>query len=109
MTETQIKQTLWFRYDDIDKIPVITECIEEEIKRTCGEKLLYVRALWTEFKEDHLEVNVSTLFTIKPTSSEASEMKQNVLLAISQAVHKKGVEFAIPTSICRNENVPLPS
>jgi len=109
MTETQIKQTLWFRYDDIDKIPLITQSIEEEIKATCGENLLSVRALWTEFKEDHLEVVVSTLFTIKPTSSDASEMKEKVLLAISKAVRKKGVEFAIPTSICRNENVPPPS
>ena len=107
--ETQIKQTLWFRYDDIDKIPVLTASIEEEIKLTCGENLLSVRALWTEFKEDHLEIIVSSLFAIKPTSSEASEIKQKVLLAISQAVHKKGVEFAIPTSICRNENVPPPS
>lgn len=109
MTESQVKQTLWFRYDDIDMIPVILQSIEEEIKTTCDDKLLSVRGLWTEFKEDHLEAVVSAQFAINPTSSEASETKQKVLLAIAQAVHKNGVEFAIPTSICKNENVPVPA
>lgn len=105
MTTSQVKQTLWFRYDDIDEIPLILQSIEEQIQTDCntGGKLLSVRALWTDFKEDHLEVVVSAQFTINPTASEYNEMKQKVLFAIAQAVHKNNIEFAIPTSICKNE------
>lgn len=112
MTESQVKQTLWFRYDDIDKIPAILQSIESEIKLACGggnddtdSKLLSVKALWTEFKEDHLEAVVSAQFKIAPTSSEYGVTKQKMLKAIAQAVHKNNVEFAIPTSICKNENI----
>ena len=107
MTTSQVKQTLWFRYDDINKIPVILQSIEEQIKKDCNadDKLLSVHALWTEFKEDHLEVVVSAQFSVNPTASEYNETKQNVLFAIAEAVHKNNVEFAIPTSICKNENI----
>ena len=107
MTDSQVKQTLWFRYDDIDKIPKILESIEQAIRENCNadNKLLSVKALWTEFKDDHLEAVVSAQFSINPTSGEYNEMKQKVLLAIAKAVQKNHVEFAIPTSICKNQNI----
>lgn len=108
LTESQIKQNLSFRYDDIDKIPSILRSIEEEIKRTCEETpehhLMSVRALWTEYKEDHLEAVVSAQFALNPTGQQYSETKHVMLQAIARAVKKNGVEFAIPTSICRTED-----
>ena len=107
MNQSQVKQTLWFQYDDIDKLPTVLAAIEREIRQDCNadKKLLSVRVLWTEFKEDHLEVEVLAHFSIMPTSADYFERKQKVLFAIAKAVRDSDVEFAIPSYIVKNQGI----
>lgn len=101
---SNIKQTLWFRYNDINKLPNVLESIKNEIILSCP-KLINdgsrkFNALWIDYQHDHLTVLVDASFNIEPTSNEYSINKQVMLQAIAKAVQKHNVEFAIPTSLC---------
>jgi small-conductance mechanosensitive channel len=108
-TSSTVKQVLWFRYEDIDKLPVVLESILEEIRASCP-KLIddgsrTFQAVWTDYKHDHLEVEVEASFLIPPTVDEYDTNKQDMLMAIARAVHKNDVQFAIPTSLCLSKEV----
>ena len=108
MNQSQVKQTLWFQYEDIDRLPTVLKSIEEEIRQECNadKKLMSLRVLWTEFKSDHLEVEVWAQFSITPMTPEYHERKQKVLFAIAKAVRENSVDFAIPSYIVKNREIP---
>jgi small-conductance mechanosensitive channel len=102
-----IRQTLSFPYEHIKQMPQLLKDIEIEIKEQCP-KLIHdgsrtFRAIWTDYRHDHLEVVVEASFHIPPTSDEYHMNKQTMLQAIAHAVEKNHVEFALPTSICLSD------
>lgn len=89
-------------------MPLLLKSIENEIIIACP-KLINdgtrtFRAIWTDYKDDHLEVVVEASFNIPPTAEEYHTNKQNMLQAIANAVEKNHVEFALPTSLCLSED-----
>ena len=92
--QSQVKQTLRIRYEDASKIPLLLETIKEEIRTDCA-KLIpgRLRAHWSNFEDDHLQVVVDAHFSIKPTGGEYHDNRQKVLQAIYRAVKKTGVSF----------------
>jgi len=97
--QSQVKQTLRIRYEDASKIPLLLETIKEEIRTDC-DKLIpgRLRAHWSNFEDDHLQVVVDAHFSIKPTGGEYHDNRQKVLQAIYRAVKKTGVSFEKSTS-----------
>mmetsp|Transcript_28343 Transcript_28343/g.42372 ORF Transcript_28343/g.42372 Transcript_28343/m.42372 type:complete len:452 (+) Transcript_28343:44-1399(+) len=100
MHRNQVKQTLRFRYEDIDKMPIVTEEIKAEIMASCP-KLIKMnrpfRVHWRGIEKDHLEVVVDCRFNIPPTGTARWDNRQEVLEAIYRAVKRCGVEFARPS------------
>lgn len=98
VTQSQVQQTLRFRYQDADIIPDLVEAIREEIKNSCPRLITDgtrpFRVVWTNYKEDHLEVVVNTHHNIAPLGDAYWINRQNVLQGIQRAVKKVGVEFA---------------
>jgi small-conductance mechanosensitive channel len=100
LTVSQVNQELRFKYTDLDKLPDLLEEIKHEIKKSCKKLIVDgskpFRAVITGYKPDHVAVQVICHFTINPSSGEYIEMRQQVLLAIANAVKHSGVDFAIP-------------
>jgi small-conductance mechanosensitive channel len=98
VTQSQVQQTLRFRYGDADIIPDLVEAIREEIKSSCPRLITDgtrpFRVIWTNYNEDHLEVLVNTHHYIAPLGDAYWINRQNVLQAIHRAVKKFGIEFA---------------
>jgi small-conductance mechanosensitive channel len=96
--QCQVKQILRFNYDDAEQIPALLESIRSEIKKACPRLVTDssrpFRVFWTGYNEDHLEVMVDTHHNIAPIGDAYWQNRQNVLLAISRAVKKNGLEFA---------------
>jgi small-conductance mechanosensitive channel len=94
---SQVKQTLRISYDDASKIPLLLDTIKEEIRQDCGDKLLpdRLRAHWSNFEDDHLQVEVDAHFEIKPSGGEYHDNRQKVLQAIYRAAEKTGVHFVV--------------
>jgi small-conductance mechanosensitive channel len=93
----RIQQTLRFKYDDVDKLPKVLDDILEEIKASCPDLITDgsrpLRAVWTEYREDHLRVVVTTNHNCKPIGQKFWETTQEVLMAINRAVKKNDVKF----------------
>eukprot|EP00565_Helicotheca_tamesis_P005881 CAMPEP_0185731754 /NCGR_PEP_ID=MMETSP1171-20130828/13904_1 /TAXON_ID=374046 /ORGANISM="Helicotheca tamensis, Strain CCMP826" /LENGTH=409 /DNA_ID=CAMNT_0028401079 /DNA_START=279 /DNA_END=1508 /DNA_ORIENTATION=- len=96
----QVMQTLWFKYDDIDKMPLVTKKIKEEIMESCP-KLIKInrpfRVHWRNIGRDHLEVVVDCRFNIPFVGDENFDNRQQVLEAIWRAVKQCGMKFSLPT------------
>ena len=65
-----VKQTLRFKYSDIDKLPAVLESIKEEIKKSCPELISDgkrpFRAVLTGYHSDHISALVDCRFKLKP-------------------------------------------
>eukprot|EP00986_Skeletonema_menzelii_P005478 scaffold2011_cov142-Skeletonema_menzelii.AAC.1 len=87
---SQVQQTLRIRYEDASKIPLLLETIKEEIRNDC-DKLIpgRLRAHWSNFEDDHLQVVVDAHFSIKPTGVAYHDNRQKVL----QAIYRAGCGF----------------
>jgi len=97
---SSVTQTVWFSYDDIDKIAQVCSDIKTCIKERCPRletEIRPFRATFREFKRDHLEVGIQAHFKIPPFSNDYFENRQQVMYAISDAAKKNGVKFDIPT------------
>ena len=97
--QSQVKQTLRISYEDASQIPLLLEAIKEEISNSC-DKLVpgRLRAHWSNYEDDHLQVVVDAHFSIKPTGTEYHDNRQKVLQAIYRAVKRTGVSFQKSTS-----------
>ena len=99
---TPVRQTLRFKYADLDKIPKLTEDIKREMLRKCGEKIVVTdgskpfRVNLNEFKADHVEVSVLVHLQAPPGSEKYFDNRQAVLEAIAAAAKHNQMEFAIP-------------
>mmetsp|Transcript_34976 Transcript_34976/g.76507 ORF Transcript_34976/g.76507 Transcript_34976/m.76507 type:complete len:449 (+) Transcript_34976:251-1597(+) len=99
---SQVKQTLRFKYSDIDKIPQLQKDIRKQVQEDCP--LLITdgsrpcRVHWKEFSDDHIEVGVDFRFRIPIIGNAYHDNKEKCNLAIAKAMKKNGVEFAIPTT-----------
>jgi small-conductance mechanosensitive channel len=107
--ECMVHQELWFSYDDMDRMPQILEAIKQAIIEDCpklikdGRRAFHV--VWTGFAKDHLDVTVQASFDIPPTGDEYHLNRQSVMQAIARGVKSQGVDFAIPTSICKTQEL----
>lgn len=101
MTRSQVKQSLRFKYSDLDRLPKVLEDIKAEIAATCpglitdGSKAF--QALLTQYAADHVQAVINCHFDIKPGSGEHAETKQKVMMAIASAMKQNNIEFAIPS------------
>mmetsp|Transcript_59642 Transcript_59642/g.146224 ORF Transcript_59642/g.146224 Transcript_59642/m.146224 type:complete len:444 (-) Transcript_59642:3450-4781(-) len=95
----RVKQALRFHYDSVDKLDVVLPEIIEEIKRSCPEVIsdgtAPLRAVWTDFKEDHISINVEARFNLPPMGNLYHNNRQECLKAIYRACRKHGVEFVV--------------
>jgi small-conductance mechanosensitive channel len=96
--ESLVKQTLRFHYEDIDKLPDLIHTIREEIKYACPRLITDgvrpFRVYFTGYREDHLEVEVTTHHRLAPSGDAVHMNRQNVLFAINKAVQRCGMQFA---------------
>ena len=97
---SQVKQTLRFKYSDIDKIPQLLKDIKEQVEKDCPKLIIDgsrpCRIHWQEFSDDHIEVGVDFRFRIPVVGDAYHDNKQTCNLAIAKAMKKNEVEFAIP-------------
>lgn len=95
---SQVKQKLRFHYHDVDKLPDILTEIKQEIKASCprliSDGTRPFRVFWTNFNEDHLEVEVNTHYMIAPLGDAYWANRQNVLLAIHRVLRRNDVKLA---------------
>ena len=65
-----VKQTLRFKYSDIDKLPAVLESIKVEIKKSCPALITDgtrpFRAVLTGYHSDHIAAHVDCRFNLKP-------------------------------------------
>lgn len=66
LKRSQVKQQLWFAYDDLDKLPTVIENIKMEIGASCPSLITDgsrpFRVIWSDYRDDHLEVSVDCRF-----------------------------------------------
>lgn len=64
----RVKQTLRFAYKDADRLDVVLKDILEEITASCPKAITdgsaVLRAVWTDFKEDHIKAVVEAHFSL---------------------------------------------
>lgn len=101
LEKSRVRQTLWFSYDYIDKIPTLIQNIKTEIRDSC-ENLITdgsrpFRVTWTDYKDTHLEVLVNCHFRHPPSTDIYYRTRQDVLLAVARAAKKTGVPFNVPS------------
>jgi Mechanosensitive ion channel len=89
---SQVKQIIRLRYDDVDKIPTLIKEIKYEIKKHCPSVILDgsrpFRVHWTAINDDHCEITIDTRHLIKPVGDAYLDNKQNVLTAIYSALKR---------------------
>ena len=95
----QVKQTLRFKYKDIDRIPNLLKAIKDEIRKVCPRVIddgsRPFRAFMTGYHADHISAVVDAHFKVPRLGDAFWENRQNVLLAINKAVEDFGMEFAV--------------
>ena len=97
VTKSKIKQTLRFKYSDLQKVHKLLDDIQEEIHARCSEHMLgEAEVLLTNYEADHIQVSVSASFDFKPDSAEYAHTKQRALFAIADAMKRNEVDFALP-------------
>jgi hypothetical protein len=68
--QCSVKQTLRFKYSDIDKIPGCLEAIKEEVKKACPtvitDRSRPFRAHISRYNPDHIRADVDFRFRLKP-------------------------------------------
>ena len=108
VSKSKVKQTLRFKYSDVEKMPTVLEDIKKEIMDTCSEKMLgEPSVLLANYADDHIQVTVSCSFDFPPGSTEYDETKQKALFAIANAMKKNKVGFALPAIQYETNGRPL--
>jgi small-conductance mechanosensitive channel len=100
---SRVFQTLRFNYSDLPKLPKVLEDIKSEIRSSCpklitdGSKPFSV--ILNDYEADHIEAIVNCHFAIPPSSGDYAQNRQEVLFAISRALNKNNVSFALPSIV----------
>lgn len=98
MRFSQVKQTLYFKHEDLGKMPSLCAAIRKEIADTCslvvadGSRTFRVKLV--EIGKDAVEVVVDCRLRTPPIGEQYFEAREDVLEAIARAVERAGVEFA---------------
>ena len=98
MTRRRIKETIGVRYDDLDKLPVILDDIRAMLQahpEIDNEQTLMVN--FNKFGSSSLDFFIYT-FTHTTVWTRFHEIKEDVLLKISDIITGHGAEIAYPTS-----------
>ena len=96
---SQVKQTVNFDYEDLDKLPVLINQIKHEIKENCpavvtdGSKPF--RVYFNNYDEHFLQVTVDVRLCVTPDSNTYFQTREMILLAIGRAVKKMDMKFAV--------------
>lgn len=96
---SQVKQTLRFKYKDLNKIPIILQDIKDAVKETCPKLVMEgatYRAVITSYESDHVQALVNFHFEIPSQTEAFHRNRQEVLLVIANVMKKHRVEFALP-------------
>lgn len=97
---SSVCQTVYFSYNDIDKIETVCSDIKSCIKKRCPRLDTDTRSFRVnlrDFKQSHLEVVIESYYKIPPYSNDYHENRQQVLYAIADAAKKNDMAFDIPT------------
>lgn len=98
MKFSQVKQHLYFSYEDVKRVPSLVDEIRNEIAETCpevitdGSREFLVK--WVDFREKYVEVLVDCRLKKPPIGEEYYAARQKVLEAIARAVQRRDVTFA---------------
>lgn len=102
----RLRQKLRFRYEDAEKLKTLLPDIIEEIKKDCESVIADgsspLRAVWTDYEADHLQILVEAHFNLPPFGTAFHTNRQTFNFAIYNAVRKHGVQFVTdfyPTSL----------
>lgn len=96
--QCRVRQFLRFKYNDAEKLvdkvlPAILEAIKEECPTLISDGSATFRAIWQDFREDHLRVLVEAHFKLPPMGQAYQENMQAMNLAIWRAVKRNGIDF----------------
>lgn len=97
---SQVKQSLRFKYADLNKIPTILQQVKEGVKESCPKLVTQgttYRAVITSFEADHVQALVNFHFDIPAETEAFNRNRQEVLLVIARVMQENDVEFALPT------------
>merc|ERR1712157_347708 len=106
--KSQVQQTLRFQYKDLYRLKDILQEIKNEIKNTCASTLITdssrsFTVVMTDYKEDHISVNVDTHHNVKPNCDEYDETRSYVLEAIARVMNRNDMNFALPSVVNIND------
>lgn len=108
MTNRRIYETIGLRYDDIDKVDVILKDIKTMLQThpdiDQGQTLM---VNFNAFAASSLDFFIYT-FTETTHWHEFHEIKQDVLLKVSEIINKHGAEIAFPTQTLHIESEAPP-
>ena len=97
VSKCRVQQFLRFRYQDGPRLAELLPQILEEIKESCPEIITDgsrpYRAVWSSFREDHLEVLIDVHFHLPPSGVKYANNRMKVNEAIYRAVQKSHCEF----------------
>ena len=104
MSHRRIKETIGIRYEDIEKMPVIveeTKAMLQSHPEIAQDQIILVN--FNQFAASSLDFFIYT-YTVTTEWAKYHEVKQDVLLKISEIILKHGAEVAFPTSTIHLEN-----
>ena len=97
MTHRRIRETIGVRYDDISRVPKILEDVRKYlIANPDIDETQTLMVNLNEFADSSVNFFIYT-FTHTTVWTEFHEVKEKVMLAISDIVEKHGAEIAFPT------------
>ncbi|HEU5047318.1 MAG TPA: mechanosensitive ion channel family protein [Rickettsiales bacterium] len=106
MTHRRILETIGVRYNDIDKLPQITEAIRKllhgnpHLDQTSG-----MVAHLDKFSAYSVDIIVSA-FTRRTTWADYLALKEGILLEINRIITEHGAKIAFPTQALQIESLP---
>jgi len=104
---SRVFQTLRFSYADLPKLPKLLDDIKSEIRASCPKLITDgskpFQGILTAYEADHIQATVNCHFDIPPSTGEFAENRQEVLLAISRALERNEVRFALPSIVYRSK------
>ena len=98
MTHRRIKETIGVRYDDMSKVPAILEDVRKYLTENPEiDQSVTLMVNLNEFGASSVNFFIYT-FTRTTVWTEYHQVKEKVMLAISDIVEKHGAEIAFPTT-----------